>query len=122
MSLPLPSTGVISLGGIALCDNLVLRGLRAARVVIDKQPTKGGKLIALANHLSGGRSLELYGHYTTAQADALQAIEGTDVPLVHPRGTFTVMIEGNDLVPLWDHLTTAADTDIEIGSIFLLER
>lgn len=122
MSLPLPVTGIVSLGGIQLCDNLVLRGMRATRVALDQQRTKGGKLTALVNRLSGGRALDLYGHYTTAQADALQALEGQEITLVHPSLTVTVMIHDNDLVPLWDYLTTRDAADIEVGSFFLLER
>lgn len=122
MNVPMPSTGIVTLGGVTLCDNLVVRGLRAPMVAIDQQRTKAGGLVALVNRMSGGRALELYGHYTTAQADALQALEGTEIALVHPSLTATVMIDGNDLAPLWDHLTTRLSTDIEIGSFFLLER
>ncbi len=122
MTIALPATGLVALGGVTLCDNLVLRGLRAPQVAISQQRTKGGKLFALANRLDGGRALELYGHYTTGQADALQALEGVEITLVHPRGTFAVMIEGNDLEPLWGYLTTRNSNDIEIGTFFLLER
>lgn len=117
----LPISGIIKMGGISLCDNLLLRGLRAPRVAVDAQRTKGGVTIGLVNRLSGGRQLELYGEYTTALANQLQALEGQDIPLIHPKRNFTVMIIGNTL-QLWRELTTADDDDIEEGSFILLER
>lgn len=117
----LPATGAITLGGITLPDNLTLRGLRAPTVAVDQQRTKGGALIALVNRLSGGRSLELYGEYLPAHLDAVRAIEGTEVTLVHPRGTYAVMVTGQETEPWSERVNPAAD-DFEIGSIYLLER
>lgn len=117
----LPQTGIITLGGITLPDDLVLRGLRAPSVAIDQQRTKAGALVALVNRLSGGRSLELHGAFLPAHLDALRAIEGNEVTLVHPRGTFAVMITGQQSEPWSEHVDEAAD-DFEFGSIFLLER
>jgi hypothetical protein len=117
----LPATGTITLGGITLSDHLVLRGLRVPTVAVDQQRTKGGKLTALVNRLSGGRTLELEGIFTAAQLNAVRAIEGDEVTLVHPRGTFSVMVIGYDLDEVFERVDQQ-DDDYEQGSIILLER
>jgi len=120
--MPLQCTGTVTLGGVVLSDDLLLRNLRAPRVQIEQQRTKGGINQTLVHQLDGGRRLELYGFFTTDQGDQVQALEGLDVTLVHPRGTFAhVLVEQVDIAAPLEHVERVGD-DLEQGSIYILER
>lgn len=94
---------IVSLGGYALSDHLVLDGLEKApalawssrqtfgRTVIQLMPIKGGTPVSLISE----------NHLTLAEVQAVNDLiaAGQDVTLVHHRGTFTVVVVGHELVP-----------------------
>ena len=112
----------ITLGGLELSDNLLLRGLRSDPVAVDVQRSDAGVAQVLVAPMEGGRVLGLYGYFTAAQVDALMAMAAIRLPvqLVHPRGTFTVLITGSTLEEWWDNVQPDPN-DIEQGTINLLE-
>lgn len=98
---------MIKLGNTILCDDLQLTGLEETkRVAATTYTSLGGESSTIAVPLStSGRPLDLisrksgdrlYGFFTQAQLDSIKAIEETGLPatLIHPRGTFTVLVAG----------------------------
>ena len=112
----------ISLGGLTLSNNLLLRGLRSDPVAVDVQRSDAGVAQVLVAPIEGGRVLGLEGYFTSAQVDALLTMAENRLPvqLVHPRGTFTVLITGSTLEP-WVDYVEPDPGDYEQGTINLLE-
>jgi len=108
----------ISAGGLALGDNLLLRGLRGDPVAVDVQRSEGGVAQILVASIEGGRPLALEGYFTAAQVDALMDMARlkTPVTLVHPRGTFSWLITGSSLEPWIDYVEPDPD-DYEFGTV-----
>lgn len=113
---------MISLGGISLSDNLLLKGLRGEPVAVDVQRSEGGVAQVLVAQMEGGRVLGLEGYFTAAQVDALMdmAMLRQPVTLVHPRGTFSVLITGSSLEDWIEYVEPDPD-DFEVGTINLIE-
>lgn len=104
----------VSLGGIALSDDLVLQGIEEAPgIAMSARRTLGGRqIVQVGPSLAGGRvlSLQSENHLTLSQITAIKAIESTGqaVILVHHRGTFSVLITGTEVDP--DTLLANPDT------------
>ena len=108
----------VSAGGLALSDNLLLRGLRGDPVAVDMQRSEGGVAQILVAPLEGGRPLALEGYFTAAQVDALMDMAriGEPVTLIHPRGTFSWLITGSSLEP-WIDYVEPDPNDFEFGTV-----
>lgn len=113
---------MITLGGLTLSDNLRLLGLRADPVAVDLQRSEGGVAHILTAPLQGGRALQLQGYFTSAQVDQIMAMAnaGDPVELVHPRGTYSVIITGSTLAD-WIEYVEPDPADFEEGTINLIE-
>lgn len=112
-----------SLGGLQLSDNLRLLGMRRVPIKASVQVAEGGVAHVLTAPLVAGRSLKLTGFYTSAQVEAIMAMcDGQARELVHPRGTFMVIIVGTDLAD-WIEYVDAGNNpdDFEEGYFELLE-
>ena len=93
---------MINLGGVALSDHLILDGLEnAPGIVVNQRRTITGKSVVQHAPLLGGRSLSLLSasHLTLQQVQDIKTIEnnGVAVTLVHPRGSFSVLVTGTEL-------------------------
>jgi len=108
----------ISVGGLALSDNLLLRGLRGEPVAVDVQRSEGGVALVLIGDMESGRPLALEGYFTAAQVDALMDMARLKQPvtLVHPRGTFSWLITGSSLEP-WIDYVEPDPGDYEFGTV-----
>ncbi len=87
----------VSLGGIALSDHLRLDGLESRSMVAHSVThTIGGRAIVQydSKDMQSGIELALVGenHFTLSQIQAVQALAGQEVTLVHHRGTYQVII------------------------------
>lgn len=117
----------VTLGGIVLSDHLYLDGLDKSPAVAISEPFRllgGSSRTQIGPTLSGGRQLALLSEYhvTHAQVASLKAIEGTETSLVHPTGTYTVIIASLELEP--DELLADPDSASELyysGTINLIE-
>lgn len=117
----------ITLGALTLSDHLYLDGLDQAPGVAIAEPmrTLGGEsVIQIGPALSGGRTLSLLSenHIQHSEVTNLKALEGTEVSLVHPRGTFTVIVTLVELEP--DELLSNPDSAPVLfysGSIQMIE-
>lgn len=114
----------VSLGGIALSDELTL-DIGPAPAAINQRRLIGGASCVQADGSSGGRTLTLFGehHWTLGQIDQIRALESSaaTVTLVHHRGTFRVVISAtDDLTPSFAYADPASD-DWYSGSITLIE-
>jgi len=95
----------ITLGGVTLSDHLVLLGIEnAPKVAWSAQRTLGGRqVVQVGPSLTSGRELALQSenHLTQDMVDSVKELEaaGQAVSLVHPRGTYSVVITGVDLEP-----------------------
>lgn len=97
-------TGLVTLGGVSLDDNLVLSGIEQnADSAYSVRELLGGPVVIQMDARSVGAELSLIspfngssrqGQYCQYQIDQLKAIAKLlqPVSLVHPRGTFTVYI------------------------------
>ena len=114
---------MISLGGLVLSSNLLLRGLRSAPVAVDVQRSDEGVAQILVAPLEGGRSLSLEGDFTFAQVEQIRVMSRNCLPvqLIHPRGTFQVLITDLSDLADWDEHVEIEPTDFESGTIQLLE-
>lgn len=88
---------MISLSGIELSDDLQLKGLEdSPGIAYTQKRTILGNLVIHTSTNIGGRSLSLQGtnDYTQEQIDQIKELEqaGSVVELIHPRGTFNVLI------------------------------
>lgn len=115
----------VTLGGITLSDHLVLSGIETAPgVVVNSRRLLGGALNIQTASVSGGRALTLSGenHFTLAQVSAIKVLEaqGQSVELIHPRGTFNVLIIGTPVEPE-EQLADQPDDAWYSGDINLLE-
>lgn len=113
---------MITLGGLQLSDNLLLKGLRAEPVAVDMQRSDEGVALVLVAPIEGGRLLTLDGYFTAAQVDSLMDMARLRQPvtLVHPRGTFSVLITGSSLEDWIEYVEPDPD-DYEVGTINLIE-
>jgi hypothetical protein len=113
---------MITLAGLVLSDNLRLLGLRAAPIAVNVGRSDAGVAQVLITTLDGGRALDLSGYYTSAQVDQIMSImrAGLPVQLVHPRGTFRVLVIGCDLADWVEYVEPDPD-DFEEGKINLIE-
>jgi len=117
----------ITLGGISLGvaygDELVLRGLDAPAIALSSQRSEGGTLHILTAPLVGGRALELEGFITYAQRTAIEALiaAAAAVTLVHPRGTFSVLITATAFEDALTEYTNPRTTEWLTGTISMLE-
>lgn len=95
----------IPLGTINLSDHLVLDGLEAAqeRADVFTRSLFGVTTRLKGPQFDGGKELRLVSenHITYAQVQEIKALQrsGESVVLVHPRGTFTVVVTAVDLTP-----------------------
>lgn len=94
----------VSIGGIALSEHLILSGIETAPdIVVNPRRLMGGELDIQTDPISGGRELSLSGdnHFTLAQITAIKVLagQGQAVELVHPRGTFNILIKGTPVEP-----------------------
>ena len=95
----------ISLGGLTLSDHLYLDGIdNAPAVAYSARRTIGGRqVVQVGPLLVRGRTLSLQseGHISHAEVASIKTMEslGLAVTLVHPRGTFSVLITGTELEP-----------------------
>ena len=115
---------MISLGGLTLSDNLRLLGLRVVPISASTARSEGGVAHVLTAPLEGGRALELSGFFTSAQVEAILAMAaaGTAVDLIHPRGSFSVLITACSLADWIEYVDAGTDPDdFEEGTITLLE-
>lgn len=121
----------ITLGALALDDNLQLRGVEAmglttvtvsrtilGRTILDAAPAPAGHPLELTADEDGNN---LKGNYLKSQVDALVALKNavTQVTLVHPRWTGQVIVVGVDVDPVFDVNNPPADWWFS-GSIQLL--
>ena len=88
-----------SLGGVVLSDHLILDGLEnAPGIVVNQRRTITGKSVVQHAPVIGGRAISLLSesHLTLQQVQDIKTIEsnGVAVTLVHPRGTFSVIVTG----------------------------
>lgn len=113
----------ISLGGLVLNDNLLLRGLRSAPVAVDIQRSDEGVSQILIAPLEGGRALGLEGYFSAAQVDQIEAMSKGLLPvtLIHPRGTFQVLITDLSELANWVDYVEPDPDDYETGTIQLIE-
>ena len=122
-----------SIGGLVLDDHLQLTGLLTSRdVAASTVVTLGGLSRTTTVPLSGGRTFSLSadrvgdtvkGLFSRSQIIALKALAGTGVPaeLVHPQGTFTVLVLSTaDIQPVFDCVDPEPDAWYS-GSILLQE-
>lgn len=114
----------VSLGGIALSENLIL-DISPAQAAITQRRLIGGASCVQADGSIGGRTLTLSGehHWTLGQINQLRALESSaaTVTLVHHRGTFRGVISAtDDLTPSFAYADPASD-DWYSGSITLVE-
>jgi hypothetical protein len=104
----------ISLGTRTLSDHLLLQGLDEAPGVAwnSRRVITGRSIIQIGPMLQSGRELSLQseGHLKQADLTAIKAMEaaGRPVALVHPRGTFTVLITAVELTPDQDYVNPSA--------------
>lgn len=114
---------MISLGGLQLSDNLRLLGLRMVPVKASSQVAEGGVAHVLTAPLVSGRNLKLTGFYTSAEVEAIMAMcDGQARDLVHPKGTFSVIIVGTDLADWIEYVDAGTNPDdFEEGYFELLE-
>lgn len=112
----------ITLGHVLLSDDIRLHGLRVAPVAADIGRSDDGVAQVLITELEGGRNLDLVGLFTSAQVDQVMDIARARQPvtLVHPRGTFRVLVVGCDLADWIDYVEPDPD-DFEEGKIQLIE-
>lgn len=113
---------MITLGGLQLSDNLLLKGLRGEPVAVDMQRSDEGVALVLVAPIEGGRLLTLDGYFTAAQVDSLMDMARLRKPvtLVHPRGTISVLITGSSLEDWIEYVEPDPD-DYEVGTINLIE-
>jgi len=116
----------VSLGGIALSDDLTL-SIASAGVGISQRRLIGGASVVQTDGSSGGRTLILNSamhllHSAMEQSKAMQAT-GLPVTLVHHRGTFAVVIiDTSDLTPDQDYADPENDATATVsGNITLIE-
>ena len=115
----------VSLGGIALSDELILDGIETAtEVVITQRRTLAGVSNLTADPAPGGRQLQLQGdnHWDLAQVDAIRALRALMQPvqLVHHRGTFDVLIGAIDVDPSISY-SNPDDTTWYTGTVTMIE-
>lgn len=89
----------VTLGGIALSDDLVLQGLESRPMgEVSVTYLLGGKAVVQHDPVDQvyGVPLSLAGeyHFTLAEIKAVQGLVGQEVELVHHRGTFQVVVLG----------------------------
>lgn len=114
----------VSLGGIALSDELVL-DIGPAAAAVSMRRLIGGAACVQTNPASGGRTLTLSGehHWTLGQVGQIRNAQalGMPVTLVHHRGTFSVVIvDTADLTPSIPY-ANPQDADWYSGSITMIE-
>lgn len=85
------------LGGIALSDNLIIKGLIGEdETAVSSRRTITGRLLYRVDSRPKGRTLTLIGknHFRRGQLAALKPVkdQGLPVTLSHRLGTFTVLI------------------------------
>jgi hypothetical protein len=103
-----------TLGGVTLSDHLILLGIESAPgVAWSARRTLGGRqVVQVGPRLVGGRELILQSenHLTRANLLAVKALEvaGVPVALVHPRGTFSVLITAIDVEADFDFVNPDA--------------
>lgn len=85
----------VSLGGIILSDDLTL-DIKPAGVGYSQRRLIGGASVVQADSSSGGRTMILNSalHMTKVQLEQIRTLQalGQTVPLVHHRGSFSVLI------------------------------
>lgn len=106
----------VSIGGMALSDDLVLDGLETSRpAAVSVRKTLGLKTVvrSLAGETTGGRLLTLSGeyHFTLAELSAIRDLQatGSALSLVHHRGTFTVVILAIEAEPATVYANPGSD-------------
>lgn len=115
----------VTLGGVALSDHLVLEGLEnGARIATSTRRTLGGGSVTQMIGLTGGRTLTLQAenHISLAEIEQVKGLEAAAqaVTLVHPRGTFSVVITGTDFAT--DHpLADTPSDELYSGTITMIE-
>ena len=112
------------LGGLTLSDDLIL-DIAAAPAGISQRRLIGGASVVQSDGSSGGRTLVLRGehHWTLTQIEQLRTLQalGLPLPLVHYRGSFSVLIvDSTDLTPSFDYANPTA-ADWYSGSLTLIE-
>jgi len=123
----------ISLGGIALNDNLLLTDPSDSPQVamsvrqtfgvpvVQKMARSAGKTLVLSSLMEGNSVRG--GVFTQMQKEQIAAVRdaGNVVTLVHPRGTFTVVIpvDGVQLVPMWKKLSPGPD-EAHTGTVTMI--
>ena len=121
---------MISIGGLVLSDHLYLDGIDNAQMVAySARRTLGGRMVVqVSPSLVGGRvlSLQSEGHINHSQLASIKAMEslGRVVTLIHPRGTFSILITGTELEPdtmFSDPDSAAAGTIWYSGKINMIE-
>jgi len=114
----------VTLGGIALADDLVLTGLEVAAVVAGQRRTLTGTPVLQVAESPGGRTLILDGenHFTLAQLEAVRTLSaaGQPVTLSHHRGTFAVVITAIEAEPAINY-ANPGPLDWYSGTITLIE-
>lgn len=112
-----------SLGGIELSEELVLT-IQGSGVGYSQRRLIGGASVVQADGSSGGRIMTLSGenHWTKGQADQIEAMQaqGLPVELLHPLGTYTVLIATSQLQPT-KNFHDPIDSDWYTGSITMIE-
>jgi hypothetical protein len=114
-----------TLGGLALSADLVLNGLEnAPDLAFSQRRTLAGVSVVQSAPVLSGRvlTLESDGHLTLAQVQAIKALAaaGQEVALVHSRGSFTVLIVGVSVEPVFESSDPEA-TLWHSGEITLIE-
>lgn len=117
----------ITLGSMSLSDHVILRGLDDApqHAWSQRRLLSGRLLVQRGSVFTGGRTLTLSGEncFTKADIEALRNMvtARATVSLVHPRGTYSVMITAVTPTPLYEYVDPE-DDDIYSADITLIEQ
>lgn len=104
----------VSLGGVILSDHLVLEGLETGPLVAYSiKTTLGGSAIVQSDDMDAdiGIKLRLQGenHFTLQQIQDVRALRGQTVELIHPRGTYQVIVLKTPAEPAINYADPVAD-------------
>lgn len=122
----------VSLGGLALSDDLALYGpVNGSKMLLQVQQTLGGSVVVAGLPIVSGREFVLQGSdddgrvagvLTKTQVDQLEAMRDTmqTVELVHHVGTYSVIITAIEVQAVAGEVDPVAATWF-VGTVTLLE-
>lgn len=119
----------VTIGGITLSNDLALRGLDDLKPIAQNfLPTLAGGTVVQQMAITSGHSLSLVaddrgGFITYGESVSIRALQaaGNPIVLVHPRGTYEVMVEQVNWEPLVDFVDKE-NSDQGLGSIELIVK